>query len=74
MGSDLSRRDFLELAAAGGTHAALRIPRRRATPGAIAAQASDASLPWYRRNRAHGCRPTSLRLTTRYDISWWRDQ
>ena len=74
MGSELSRRDFLELAAGGGTYAALPAARRRATPNAIAAQAPDASLPWYRRTVRWMQTNIAEIDPTRYDIPWWREQ
>jgi hypothetical protein len=68
MTSDLSRRDFLELAAAVGTLSALR-----GSP-ATAAQAPTNSDTWYRRTVRWMQTNIAELDVTRYDIPWWREQ
>jgi len=69
MNSDLSRRDFLELAAASGTLPFLRASRIEPLP-----QAPAGADPWYRRTVRWMQTNIAEIDVTRYDIAWWREQ
>lgn len=66
--SDLSRREFLELAAAAGILSGLRV-----SPAA-ASQAAANSDPWFRRTVRWMQTNIAEIDVTRYDIPWWREQ
>ena len=68
MSSDLSRRDFLELAATAGTLSVVRMPRTADV------QTPANSEPWYRRTVRWMQTNIAEVDVTRYDIPWWREQ
>jgi len=71
MTSDLSRREFLEIATAAG--ALPWVPGARPV-AASDVQASEPAQPWYRRTVRWMQTNIAEIDVTRYDIPWWREQ
>lgn len=69
MTSELSRREFLEIAAAAGALPSLRGTRAAVLPEL---QADHAAQPWYRRTVRWMQTNIAELDATRYDVDWWR--
>jgi len=70
MTSELSRREFLEIATAAGALPSLRGARPVVSPDL---QAENAAQPWYRRTFRWMQTNIAELDATRYDIGWWRE-
>jgi putative glycosyl hydrolase-like family 6 (GHL6) protein len=70
MSFDVSRRKFLEVAAAGGLLSSIPV----AHVGSVAAAGQRESVAWFRRTYRWMQTNIAELDVTRYDIRWWREQ